>query len=216
VTRRRVVAGGAALIGLSAAATAAYAAAIEPQGLVTTRYKPSLRSWPADRKLSITVIADLHAGGPDMMLPHVRRVIDTANGLKSDLMVLLGDYVVRYRFKTERLPDGQLTDELARLEAPLGVWAILGNHDWWYDLKAVRRMLADARIPVMENDVVKLGDEGRQFWLAAISSPIRSGTGTSAALTICRERWRRSTLPIPYSFSCTSRTSFPACPTASR
>ena len=65
-------------------------------------------------------------------------------------MVLLGDYVARYRFKTERLPDAQLTAELARLEAPLDVWAILGNHDWWYDLKAVRRALSDARIPVLE------------------------------------------------------------------
>jgi predicted MPP superfamily phosphohydrolase len=177
VTRRRVVAGGAALLGLSAVATAAYAAAIEPQGLVVTRYEPSLPSWPTGRKLSVTVIADLHAGGPDMMLPHVRRVIDTANGLKSDLMVLLGDYVARYRFKTERLPDGQLTSELERLEAPLGVWAILGNHDWWYDLKAVRRVLADARIPVMENDAVKLGGEDRQFWLAGIGDQLAHPLG---------------------------------------
>ena len=112
-----------------------------------------------------------------MMLPHVRRVIDTANGLKSDLMVLLGDYVARYRFKTERLPDGQLTAELERLEAPLGVWAILGNHDWWYDLKAVHRVLADARIPVMENDAVKLGGEDRQFWLAGIGDQLAHPLG---------------------------------------
>ena len=46
VTRRRVVAGAAALAGLSVAATAAYAAAIEPQGLIVTRYAPSLPSWP--------------------------------------------------------------------------------------------------------------------------------------------------------------------------
>jgi uncharacterized protein len=177
VTRRRIVAGVAALAGLSAAATVAYAGAIEPQGLVVTRYTPSLPSWPAGRKLSITVVADLHAGGPDMMLPHVRRVIDTANGLKSDLMVLLGDYVARYRFKTERLPDAQLTAELARLEAPLGVWAILGNHDWWYDLKAARRALSDARIPVLENDVVKLGGAGREFWLAGLGDQLAHPLG---------------------------------------
>ncbi len=64
VSRRQVFAGTAALIGLSAAATAGYAAAIEPQGLLVTRYRPSPASWPAGRRLSITVIADLHAGGP--------------------------------------------------------------------------------------------------------------------------------------------------------
>jgi predicted MPP superfamily phosphohydrolase len=129
VTRRRVVAGAAALAGLSVAATAAYAAAIEPQGLIVTRYAPSLPSWPAGRKLSVTVIADLHSGGPNMLVPHVQHVIDTANGLNSDLVVLLGDYIARYRFKTERLPDGRLSAELGRLKGPLGVWAILGNHD---------------------------------------------------------------------------------------
>jgi predicted MPP superfamily phosphohydrolase len=177
VSRRQVVAGTAALIGLTAAATAAYAGAIEPQGLVVTRYTPSPPSWPAGRKLSITVIADLHAGGPDMMLPHVRQIIDTANGLKSDLMVLLGDYIARYRFATERLPDGQLSAELARLEAPLGRWAILGNHDWWYELPAVRRVLADARIPILENNAVKLGAEDQRFWLAGLGDQLAHPLG---------------------------------------
>ena len=62
--------------------------------------------------------------------------------------------------------------ELARLKAPLGVWAILGNHDWWYEISTVRRALADARIPVLENNAVKLGTEGRQFWLAGIGDQL--------------------------------------------
>jgi uncharacterized protein len=218
VTRRRVVAGAAALAGLSVAATAAYAAAIEPQGLIVTRYAPSLPSWPAGRKLSVTVIADLHSGGPNMLVPHVQHVIDTANGLNSDLVVLLGDYIARYRFKTERLPDGRLSAELGRLKAPLGVWAILGNHDWCYEISTVRRALADARIPVLENNAVKLGTEGRQFWrpALAISSRISSGTAASAAKTTCRARWRRSERTIPSSCSFTSQIFFRACPSASR
>src|SRR5215469_2119029 len=69
VTRRRVLFGAAGLFGVSAASTAVYAAAVEPQELVVTRYAPAPRGWPAARGLSITVIADLHAGGPDMLLP---------------------------------------------------------------------------------------------------------------------------------------------------
>ena len=92
VTRRRVLAGTAGLLGLSAVATSVYAAGVEPHGLVVTHYKPRPPAWPAGRKLSITVIADLHAGGPDMTLPHIRQIVETANGLKSDLVVLLGDY----------------------------------------------------------------------------------------------------------------------------
>jgi uncharacterized protein len=175
ITRRRVLTGAAAAVGLSgaAAATGVYAGAVETQGLVVTRYAPQLAAWPAGRKLSITVIADLHAGGPDMLLPHVRRVIDTANALKSDLIVLLGDYIARYRyFSNARVPDNAWSAELARLAAPLGTWAILGNHDWWYDLVGVRRALAEVRIPVLENRAVLLDPDGRRLWLAGIGDQL--------------------------------------------
>jgi predicted MPP superfamily phosphohydrolase len=137
-----------------------------------TRYAPKPRGWPAGRKLSITVIADLHAGGPDMRLPHVQRIVDTAIALKSDLVVMLGDYIARYRFAIEPIPDPVWAAELARITAPLGVWAILGNHDWWYDLAGVRSALADVRIPVLENQAVMLGAEGERFWLAGIGDQI--------------------------------------------
>ncbi len=172
VTRRRVLTGVAGVVGLLPTATAVYAGAIEPQDLIVTRYALTPPNWPAGRKLSITVIADLHAGGPDMTLPHIRQVIDTANALQSDLVVLLGDYIARYRFKTEPVPEPVWAAELARLTAPLGTWAILGNHDWWYDLKNVRHALAGVRIPVLENDVVMLGPQGQRFWLAGIGDQI--------------------------------------------
>jgi predicted MPP superfamily phosphohydrolase len=172
VTRRSLLAGAAGLIGLSAAGTVGYAAAIEPQQLVVTPYTLKPRGWPAGRKLTITVIADLHAGGPDMPLPNVQRIVDTANALKSDVIVMLGDYIARYRFAVERIPDPVWAAELARLQAPLGVWAILGNHDWWYDLAGVRNALAEVRIPLLENQAVLLGPEGERVWVAGIGDQI--------------------------------------------
>jgi predicted MPP superfamily phosphohydrolase len=172
VTRRSLLAGAAGLIGVSAAGTAGYAAAIEPQQLVVTPYTLKPRGWPAGRKLTITVIADLHAGGPDMPLPNVQRIVDIANALKSDVIVMLGDYIARYRFAVERIPDPVWAAELARLQAPLGVWAILGNHDWWYDLAGVRNALAEVRIPLLENQAVLLGPEGERVWVAGIGDQI--------------------------------------------
>ncbi len=172
VTRRRVLTAAAGLAGLAASSTAVYAGAIELQGLVVTRYAPAPSNWPAGQKLSITVIADLHAGGPDMLLPHVREVVDTANRLRSDLIVLLGDYMAWYRFKTTRVPDPLWAAELKRLQAPLGTWAILGNHDWWHDIVGVRSALDGVHIPIMENDAVLLGAPGRKFWLAGIGDQL--------------------------------------------
>jgi predicted MPP superfamily phosphohydrolase len=178
VTRRRVLAGAAGLFGLSAG-TAVYAAVIEPDGLVVTRYAPALPGWPTGRKLSITVIADLHAGGPDMQLEHIRRIVDRAGTLNSDIVLLLGDFIASYRFAFAHVPDPAWAAELARLEAPLGTWAVLGNHDWWHDVRGVRAALAGAKIPVLENDAVLLGPTGQRFWLAGIGDQlaIRLGRG---------------------------------------
>jgi predicted MPP superfamily phosphohydrolase len=172
VTRRRVLAGTVGLLGLSGATTAVYAAAIEPDGLVVTRYAPALPGWPAGRKLSITVIADLHAGGPDMQLEHIRRIVDRASALQSDIVLLLGDFIASYRFAITKVSDPTWAAELARLSAPLGTWAILGNHDWWHDLHGVRDALAGVKIPVLENDAVLLGPAGQRFWLAGIGDQL--------------------------------------------
>jgi predicted MPP superfamily phosphohydrolase len=177
LTRRRIITGAAGLIGLSATSTVVYAGAIEPEGLVVTRYALNPSGWPAGRKLAMTVIADLHAGEPDMPLHHVRRVIDTALSLRGDIVLLLGDFKAWYRFKTEQMPDELWSAELARLEAPLGVWAILGNHDWWHGLTGIRRALADARIPVLENEAVLLGAPGERFWLAGIGDQMAHPIG---------------------------------------
>src|ERR1700694_2029254 len=112
VTRRRVLTGVAGLFGLSAAATGVYAGVIEPNGLVVTRYAPTPPGWPKGRKLSSTVIADLHAGGPDMRLEPVRRVIDRASELQSDIVLMLGDFIASYRFAIEHIPDPVWAAEL--------------------------------------------------------------------------------------------------------
>jgi predicted MPP superfamily phosphohydrolase len=177
VTRRRVLGAAAGAAGLAAGTSAVYAGAIEPQGLIVTRYAPQLPAWPAEQKLTITAIADLHAGGPDMQLPHVREIVDTANGLRSDLIVLLGDYIAWYKFPFTRVPDPLWAAELKRLQAPLGVWAILGNHDWWHDLAGVRSALAGVNIPIMQNDAVLLGPPGQKFWLAGLGDQLAHPLG---------------------------------------
>jgi uncharacterized protein len=178
LTRRGLITVGAGLVGLSASATAAYAGAIEPMTVVVTRYALTPPRWPAARKLTVTVIADLHAGGPDMTLPHVKHVVDVAQNLRSDLVVLLGDFKAWYgHFKMEPVDDALWAAELARLEAPLGTWAILGNHDWWHDLDGVRGALANVRIPLMQNDAVLLGADGQKFWLAGLGDQLAHWIG---------------------------------------
>jgi uncharacterized protein len=162
--------------GLAGLAFSSYAFAIEPRfRLAVTRYRLSPPNWPAEAKrLRIVAVADIHACEPWMPLSRIEEIVSTANRLEPDVIVLLGDYVAgMQRFRTGLVPPEAWGRALAGLEAPLGTHAILGNHDWWYEIDAVRAALGDNRIPVMENDAVLLRPEGGQaFWLAGLGDQL--------------------------------------------
>ena len=175
-SRRGLIKAGLTLGGVAGfvlpGSTAAFAGVEAATDLVITDYWPVPPRWPDKQRLTITVIADLHAGGPNMGLARVQQVVDSANALGSELIVVLGDFFATHKFVTERVPHAAWAAELARLKAPLGVYAIYGNHDWWYDIDGVRAALHQVRIPVLENDAMLLGKPGQRFWLAGLGDQI--------------------------------------------
>ena len=176
VTRRALV-GGFGGLALGGVATAAYAIGIEPESVLLTRYRLRPPGWRAGQKLSITVIADLHAGGPNMTAAHIDHVIEVAGTESADLVLLLGDFFATHRWVTERVPGPVWAAALARLKGRLGTFAVLGNHDWWFDIKGVRAALARVGIPVLENKAVRLGEAGERFWLAGLGDQLAHPLG---------------------------------------
>lgn len=168
---------GAGMVGLSG-----YALAIEPgYRLSVTRYRVSPPNWTPGLNLTVGVIADVHAGGPLMPAARIRAIAERTNELKPDMIVLLGDFAASHRFKTRAVAPEEWAEALSVLRAPLGVHAILGNHDWWDDLAAQRsgqgpvlgrRMLERFGIPVYENDAVQLRKDGHGFWLAGLGDQL--------------------------------------------
>jgi predicted MPP superfamily phosphohydrolase len=158
-----------------------YAFAIEPlYRLVVTRYRLSLPGWPTGQKpVRMALIADIHACDPWMPLSRVREIVSVTNGLHPDVTLLLGDYVPSLRrFRTAVVPPTEWGRALADLSAPLGVYGIAGNHDWWNDITGVRRAFADNHIPLMENDVVRLTPkDGPAFWLAGLGDQLAHPLG---------------------------------------
>jgi predicted MPP superfamily phosphohydrolase len=146
-----------------------------------TQYSLSPRQWPADFPLRVAVIADIHACDPWMSLDRIETIVERTNALNADVIVMLGDYVAGHRHVTRFIPAREWATVLAGLKAPLGVHAILGNHDYWDD-KAVqrvgqgttvaRRALEAVGIPVYENDVQRLTKDGRSFWLAGLGDQL--------------------------------------------
>ena len=168
-------------LGAVGASTAAYGLGEPVLQLRLTQYALSPRQWPADFPLKIAVIADIHACDPWMSLDRIGTIVERTNALNADIIVMLGDYVAGHHHVTRFIPAREWASVLAGLKAPLGVHAILGNHDYWED-KAVqragqgttvaRRALEAVGIPVYENDVQRLTKDGRSFWLAGLGDQL--------------------------------------------
>jgi predicted MPP superfamily phosphohydrolase len=172
ISRRSLLLGGLGVAAVSGSAFAGYAGVEAAAMLDVTRYRLRPRNWPARQKLTISVIADLHAGGPNMGIERISHIVETSNALGPDIVLLLGDFVATHKFVTEPVPAPVWAAELSRLKAPLGVHAILGNHDWWFHESEIRLALKRVGIPVMENDAVLLGEPGARFWLAGIGDQL--------------------------------------------
>lgn len=170
--------GGLGALGVS---TTAYGFGAPVLRLRVARYDLSPPQWPAGLKLRIAAIADLHACDPWMSLDHIEAIVERTNALKPDIVVMLGDYVAGHRKVTRLIPDAEWAAVLAGLKAPLGVHAVLGNHDWWEDktvqregqgLPSAGRALEAVGIPVYENDAKKLSKNGYSFWLAGLGDQL--------------------------------------------
>lgn len=134
--------------------------------------------WTAP-PLRIALLADLHAGKPFPDLDRMRKIVTRTNALDADLVLLLGDYAAGHAFTSESVDIADLAPVLAELKAKHGVFAILGNHDWWDDPEAQRRRagpnyfaqtLVTNGIPVLSNEALKL--EGAGVWLAGLEDQL--------------------------------------------
>ncbi|MEM8577466.1 MAG: metallophosphoesterase [Pseudomonadota bacterium] len=155
-----------------------YAAWIEPaMRLRVQRYDIALPGWGARAPVTLVLIADLHAGAPQVSLRRVRRIVRQSNSLGADVAVLLGDYAADHALVWSSYTKREIIAELAHLRAPLGTFAVLGNHDWWQDPEAARTArlpeaataLEAEGISLLENAAVPLRDGADRFWLAGLA-----------------------------------------------
>ena len=178
-----------ARLALTGASIGTYALAIEPGFLLRTQYYAlTPPRWTPGLKLRLVLIADPHLGEPYMGLSRWNRILDIANSLEGDLILLLGDYAAGHRFVTARVNVADTAAVATKLKAPLGVFSIMGNHDWWSDPNAQKlghgptegqRAFEDVGIPVLENKVTRLAKDNLPVWLSGTASivAIKKGKG---------------------------------------
>ncbi|HEY5711415.1 MAG TPA: metallophosphoesterase [Allosphingosinicella sp.] len=125
---------------------------------VVRRAEIELADWPAGAPpIRVVLISDLHVAGPDMPPSRLARIVDQVNALEPDLVLIAGDFVSDKRVSTRTYGADEAVAPLARLRAPLGVVAVLGNHDHWRDAGAMRSALAAAGVRLLDNDAAAVG-----------------------------------------------------------
>lgn len=166
--KRRLIIGG--IIAAPLLFLAIWAFVIEPNRLIVHEKTIAMSAWPISLNgLRIAALADIHAGSPFIDADKLRLIVERTNETKPDVIVLLGDYMVRESWHSKQIAPEEIAATLQSLRAPLGVYAVLGNHDWWYDLERVRHALESHGIRVVDNDVVRLEKKGQPFWLVGIA-----------------------------------------------
>jgi predicted MPP superfamily phosphohydrolase len=122
-------------------------------------------------------ITDIHAGPlvpPDL----VRQGVDMIMSENPDMVVLTGDVIsgatrilwTRYGGVRPRDMDACLK-ELSRLKPSLGVYAVLGNHDFWSGREQTARLvngLESINVNLLRNQNIVLQKDGQSLYLAGV------------------------------------------------
>jgi uncharacterized protein len=119
--------------------------------------------------LKIVLLTDIHRG-PFVSQERVHSLVHEVNALGPDLILLGGDYVylgTRYASTCFK--------ELADLNAPLGVYGVLGNHDYGKYVNGVGgpdpiiKGMKDAGITLLRDEGVWINKGGQRIRLGGVS-----------------------------------------------
>ncbi|MDP5211000.1 metallophosphoesterase [Microbulbifer sp. 2205BS26-8] len=155
------------VIGLTLAIWAFFA---EPNSFRIREQAISIDSWPsACNNKKVAILADLHVGSPYKGIDSLRWIVDKVNARLPDLILLPGDFVIQGVAGGSFVAPEEAARVLGELKAPMGVFAVLGNHDWWLDAKRVEKAFADRGITVLEDRSAKLSNGACELRLVGIS-----------------------------------------------
>jgi uncharacterized protein len=118
--------------------------------------------------LRVAQISDIHMGGW-MNRERLQRVVDLIVAQKPNVLLMTGDFLLGYHFtEAARQFLEELSDVLSPLAKLIPSFAVLGNHDYRMNPKAVRQMLSSCGVTDLTNTVFTLTREGQHLHLCGV------------------------------------------------
>lgn len=140
--------------------------------LQVTEYNFQSPHWPKNYPpLTIAFLTDLHVGCQSVGFDELRKIVDQVNAMNCDIILLGGDYLTSKDIKPWQpyYDPEPIAAVLAPLDAPLGVFSVLGNHDWYNDGPGVWKALQRQGIQVLENKPVFIPYGRGGFWVVGLA-----------------------------------------------
>jgi uncharacterized protein len=157
------------VIKLSVAAAAAVGAgslgygALVRKNVEISRVEVKITDLPGEfRGLTVAQLSDIHHG-PYTALDYISECVEIVNGLSPDVVALTGDFT----FGGKRYIE-PCVEVLKVLKARIGVYAVLGNHDYYVGAGDVARALKRGGLDLLVDakDRIELG--GAKLWLLGV------------------------------------------------
>lgn len=154
-----------------------YPIAIEPRLFVLEDQELPIADLPPGLDgLRIGLISDFHVCEL-LEEEDFEDVVSLLQKGEPDLVVLAGDYVDEDAAYV--LP---LTAALSKLKAPLGMYGVLGNHDYWSSPRLIRNAFQKARIRMLVNESVRLSWHGDDLFLLGVDDVLEGAPSMEKAL----------------------------------
>lgn len=116
--------------------------------------------------LRVLQISDIHAG-EQFMPGHLGEIVEKVLELKPDIVLITGDFVYSSPLMTDEILEATGT-LLSQISASIPVFAVMGNHDHWWDVARVREMLQKAGVQELANDFSTIEKDGSQLHICGV------------------------------------------------
>jgi len=125
--------------------------------------------WPHARSLRVAVLTDLHVGSPFNNVDKLREIVRRTNAAAPDAIFILGDLVIQGVVGGSFVPPEDIVRELGQLRSLAGTFAVLGNHDVWFDAARVQAALKSVGIVDLEDRAVNVETPAGIISIAGVS-----------------------------------------------
>jgi len=171
-----------------ALAVGADAAVFEPNDPRVVQVEISIRRLPeAFEGVTVVQLSDFHYG--ELCAIPIRKAVEIVKKIQPDMVVLTGDFItvpIWSHLLHDRTQAANGAEPCARMlremSPPLGMFAVLGNHDVNSDHRWITEIIEGNGIPVLSNRSVPIEKGGARFWLAGVDDVLEGKPDLEATL----------------------------------